>query len=48
MRRAPKKAANRIEDRAKTIAAGKHWLKLEMSRRTWYPRQAEKRNKGRK
>ena len=27
--------------------ARKPWLKLEMSRRTWYRRQAEKRNKGR-
>jgi hypothetical protein len=36
----------RIEDRAKTIEAKKPWLKLEMSRRTWYRRQAEKR-KGR-
>jgi hypothetical protein len=35
-----------IEDRAKTIEARKPWLKLEMSRRTWYRRQAEKR-KGR-
>jgi hypothetical protein len=33
----------RIEDRAKTIEARKPWLKLEMSRRTWYRRQAEKR-----
>jgi hypothetical protein len=31
---------------AKTIEAKKLWLKLEMSRRTWYRRQAEKR-KGR-
>ena len=36
----------RIEDRAKTIEAKKPWLKLGMSRRTWYRRQAEKR-KGR-
>jgi hypothetical protein len=36
----------RIEDRAKTIEARKPWLKLGMSRRTWYRRQAEKR-KGR-
>jgi hypothetical protein len=36
----------RIEDRAKTNEAKKPWLKLEMSRRTWYRRQAEKR-KGR-
>ena len=43
---APKKGRPRIEDRAKTIEARKPWLKLEMSRRTWYRRQAEKR-KGR-
>jgi hypothetical protein len=30
-----KKAAP-IEDRAKTIEAGQPWLKLGMSRRTWY------------
>ena len=36
----------RIEDRARTIEARKPWLRLEMSRRTWYRRQAEKR-KGR-
>jgi hypothetical protein len=36
----------RIEDRARTIEAKKPWLKLEMSRRTWYRRQAEQR-KGR-
>jgi hypothetical protein len=34
------------ENRANTIEAKKPWLKLEMSRRTWYRRQAEKR-KGR-
>ena len=33
----------RIEDRAKTIEARAPWLKLGMSRRTWYRRQAEKR-----
>jgi hypothetical protein len=38
-----KKGRPRIEDRAKTIEARKPWLKLEMSRRTWYRRQAEKR-----
>ena len=32
----------RIEDRAKTNEARKPWLKLGMSRRTWYRRQAEK------
>jgi hypothetical protein len=31
----------RIEDRAQTIEAKKPWLKLQMSRRTWYRRQAE-------
>ena len=36
----------RIEHRARTNEARKPWLKLEMSRRTWYRRQAEKR-KGR-
>ena len=46
VRRAPKKGRPRIEDRAKTIEAKKPWLKLNMSRRTWYRRQAEKR-KGR-
>jgi hypothetical protein len=34
------------DDRARTLEAKKPWLKLEMSRRTWYRRQAEKR-KGR-
>jgi hypothetical protein len=38
-----KKGRPRIEDRARTIEAKKPWLKLEMSRRTWYRRQAEKR-----
>ena len=42
----PKKGRPRIEDRARTIEARKPWLKLSMSRRTWYRRQAEKR-KGR-
>jgi hypothetical protein len=46
MRRLPKKGRPRIEDRANTIEARKPWLKLEMSRRTWYRRQSEKR-KGR-
>jgi hypothetical protein len=46
MKRAPKKGRPRIEGRAKTIEAKKPWLKLEMSRRTWYRRQAEQR-KGR-
>jgi hypothetical protein len=41
-----KKGRPRIEDRAKTIEARAPWLKLGMSRRTWYRRQAEKR-KGR-
>jgi hypothetical protein len=35
-----------IEERANTNEAKKPWLKLEMSRRTWYRRQAEQR-KGR-
>ncbi len=43
MKRAPKKGRPRIEDRANTIEARKPWLKLGMSRRTWYRRQAEKR-----
>jgi hypothetical protein len=43
----PKKGRPRIEDRARTIEARKPWLKLGMSRRTWYRRQAEKREKGR-
>ena len=43
MMRAPKKGRPRIEDRAKTIEARQPWLKLEMSRRTWYRRQAERR-----
>jgi hypothetical protein len=42
----PKTGRPRIEDRANTIEATKPWLKLEMSRWTWYRRQAEKR-KGR-
>jgi hypothetical protein len=41
-----RKGGPRIEDRAKTIEARAPWLKLGMSRRTWYRRQAEKR-KGR-
>ncbi len=41
-----RKGRPRIEDRAKTNEARKPWLKLEMSRRTWYRRQAEQR-KGR-
>jgi hypothetical protein len=47
MRRSPKKGRPRIEDRAKTIEAKKPWLKLGMSRRTSYRRQAEKRAAGR-
>jgi hypothetical protein len=47
MRMKPAKPGRpRIEDRAKTNEAKKPWLKLGMSRRTWYRRQAEKR-KGR-
>jgi hypothetical protein len=33
----------RLEDRANTIEARKPWLPLNMSRRTWYRRQAERR-----
>jgi hypothetical protein len=36
MRRLPKKGRPRIEDRAKTNEAKKPWLKLDMSRWTWY------------
>ena len=43
-RRTPKRGRPRIEERARTIEARKPWLKLEMSRRTWYRRQAEKRS----
>jgi hypothetical protein len=39
---AGKKGRPRIEDRARTIEAKKPWLKLEMSRRTWYSSQAER------
>jgi hypothetical protein len=39
-----RKGRPRIEDRAKTIEARQPRLKLEMSRRTWYRRQAEQRN----
>jgi hypothetical protein len=42
MKRA-RRGGPRIEDRARTIEARKPWLKLGMSRRTWYRRQAEKR-----
>jgi hypothetical protein len=45
MKRA-RKGRPRIEYRTRTIEAKKPWLKLEMSRRTWYRRQAEQR-KGR-
>jgi hypothetical protein len=41
-----RKGRPRIEDRARTIEARKPWLKLNMSRRTWYRRQAEKRAAG--
>jgi hypothetical protein len=40
-----RKGRPRIEDRAKTIEARKPWQKLQMSRRTWYRRQAENRAK---
>jgi hypothetical protein len=42
MKRA-RKGRPRIEARPNTNEARKPWLKLEMSRRTWYRRQAEKR-----
>jgi hypothetical protein len=42
----PKKGRPRIEDGTQTIEARKPWLKLGMSRRTWYRRQAERRGKG--
>jgi hypothetical protein len=45
VRRAPKKGRPRIEDRARTIEAKQPWLKLEMSRRAWYRRQAEQRKR---
>jgi hypothetical protein len=38
-----KKGRPRIEDRANTNDARQPWLKLGVSRRTWYRRQAEKR-----
>jgi hypothetical protein len=41
----PRKGRPRIEDRANTNEARKPWIKLEMSRRTWYRREAEKRAK---
>ena len=45
MIRSPRKTGRpRIEDRARTNEAKKPWLKLGMSRRTWYRRQAEQRN----
>ena len=46
MKRA-RKGRPRIEDRTNTNEAKKPWLKLEMSRRTWYRRQAERLEKGR-
>jgi hypothetical protein len=42
MKRA-KKGGPRIEDIGKTNEARKPWLKLGMSRRTWYKRRAERR-----
>jgi hypothetical protein len=35
----------RIEDRAKTLKAQAPWALLDMSRTTWYRRQAEQRAK---
>ena len=42
--RPPKKGRPRIEDIGKSIEATKPWLKLKMSRTTWYRREAEKRS----
>ena len=39
------KGRPRLEDRDKTIEAQKPWVAAKMSRRTWYRRQAEKREK---
>jgi len=39
----PKRGGPRIEERPLTNEARKPWLKLGMSRRTWYRRQAEQR-----
>ena len=38
-----RKGRPRLEDRGKTIEARVPWLKLGMSRSTWYRRQAERR-----
>ncbi len=46
MTRPRKTGRPRLEGPPRTIEAKKPWLKLEMSRRTWYRRQAEQR-KGR-
>jgi hypothetical protein len=43
----PKRGGPRIEERHLTNEPRKPWLKLNMSRRTWYRRQAERREKGR-
>lgn len=40
----PRKGRPRLEDRDKTLRATKPWVKAGMSERTWYRRQAEKRN----
>lgn len=42
-REKPKVGRPRIEDRAKTLAALKPWMAAQMSRSSWYRRQAEKR-----
>jgi hypothetical protein len=46
MKAARKAGRPRIEERHLTNEAKKPWLKLGMSRPTWYRRQAEKRAKG--
>ena len=38
----PKRGPPRIEDRGNTLTATKPWEALNMSRRSWYRRQAEK------
>lgn len=37
-----RRGAPRVEDRNKTIEHRKPWIKLGMSRRTWYRRKREK------
>jgi hypothetical protein len=45
MKHAPKKGRPRNEDRARSLEATKPWLEIGISRRTWYRRQAEPREK---